>query len=432
MQSPAAIKAKSCVISDREAAASALLTPVSPVKKSVKHVSFKSKIASSADEEGEVGLPTIPPLSPVKKPARPAYRATISTPVNQGATQAKASYRVPESSPLSPTRLRKPSVRAYAFAAATPPVKTSIIGATADSMSSPYFYKDASLKKSKVYQKRLDSAAVLVQAVVRRFLVQNRMTNIFADYKERRANAKLYEQRRLERAAAVKITAVCRGHLGRMRAYLERLESRLQKSIKDHSRKLQQIEQWKVQQMEKIRRELHEEAMAGYTELEDKASAMKAQVQELRKENRALRKSNEALQRECKELRADNQVLVVRIKAYQIAADETRASNKVRMEENGKWKSITKLFQERLDKFNESLSTYNEHIEFEQKVNNLLQETATRIVERMDERLLEKQREDDEDLVLLQEVVLMANGFWQDEDKKSSSSSPAGQRLVAV
>jgi len=211
-------------------------------------------------------------------------------------------------------------------------------------------------------------------------------------------------ERRVASAAAVRIQALCRGHLGRLTKQIRVLEVQLENIESQKQRELEDIEAWKEQE----RSEIHDMCRMGMDSVEHlNAEAEKALnlIEELRGENKKLRKLNKKLRADLDELVEENRVLNIKTTALELGCVRLRDDIVTLDKANEQWRGVVKLFEERVEKFTTMEHEVNEAITFEKNTNVLLKRCMANVVQKLDNDI----GDDETEKPLLDEVLLLAS-----------------------
>lgn len=203
------------------------------------------------------------------------------------------------------------------------------------------------------HQQLLNAKATLIQSAFRTFQCRNVL------------NIKRTERRR--RDAAVKIEAVCRGHLGRMQTKVRKLEQQLLRIERQRESDLADIQQWKRRQLLEVRKEINAE-IEDFIALKAEARCSIRKLDEVYTENVKLRRTNEKLRADIAAIKEANRRCLVEHEEIQNC---TQIVTKKMIElnvEREQWQEVSERYEKRLREYESATQNIDDLNRVEQNV----------------------------------------------------------------
>jgi hypothetical protein len=256
----------------------------------------------------------------------------------------------------------------------------------------------ASFLNSKVFVKRLNTAAIKIQTQVRRVYQRQRYLNILISKIETEIQA-MYEKAAAMKlkAAATIIQKLGRGGMCRMHFRIKKLEFRLLQSDRLLKSQLEDIQKDKKRRMKAFKKEEKAKMKKLAKDRTDMVQNMNENVRLLRKENKILRSNNKKLQRSIDIFKQLNSRLEELTAGF---GDESVKLKKIIStceKDNKKWENLVDLYEGRIVKFKDLIQERSDRGICERQVAKKIRESIVNMV-----RVVEDEAEEEE---LVREVI---------------------------
>lgn len=332
----------------------------------------------------------VSPTTPVKKTKKTCgvlksgacWTPTSKKPVVVFAQENETQVYDPRLTPRDVSRRRRPTL----------PVVESPMASRR-----PSFWGDEQFTKSKIFQKRLDDAATLIQSVVRvriyrRRYMLARLQHLQEQY-EQLLSGKAIRIQTVARSflahkhcarlrAAVAIQSIFRGWRSRGRTRIAALEARLAAIEAQKQEQLAAIETKKQADHDHI----HAKFGAVLARIEKREQTI-AQANELigtlRAQNKMVRDKNDSLAKAIFLMKADNKALETRTAALFVEMKKCRQQIDQIRGENQQWVDVLKQFDARKEDYELAIGRLQEHIDFEECVKGRMKEATEAVVSLM-------------------------------------------------
>jgi hypothetical protein len=256
----------------------------------------------------------------------------------------------------------------------------------------------ASFLNSKVFVKRLNTAAIKIQTQVRRVYQRQRYLHILITKVQKEIQA-LHEKAAamILEVAATTIQALGRGGMCRLHFQLKKLEFRLLQSDRLLKTQLEDIQTDKERQMKAF----YDEEKAKMEKLAKDRTDMVQNINEnvklLRKENKILRSNNKKFRRSIDVFKQLNSRLEELTAGFGVESVKLKNIISTRKKENKEWSRLGSLYEERIVKFKDLIQERTDRRICERQVAKKIRESIVNIV-----RVIEDEAEEEE---LVKEVI---------------------------
>ena len=285
--------------------------------------------------------------------------------------------------------------------------RSSTGGSNASWSYSPLSGPKNELVNNKVFQKKYNTAATTIQRVLRGFFGRYQVVRILSAIQIQTMLRQRWQRIAIQKQeASVKIQRHVRGWRCRRRTIVFQLEHKLRMIEQQKEQDILDLNAWKVQEMERIRRlaqSTSKEVIQKSGKYKETLENAEKVIKHLRKENKKLRDKNDALQVAINLLLDENKILEKQALEYKIYT-ERMTDMVVINHENAALADLLAQFEERKVEFEQALDCRDERIMFENKVGRLYLNGIQSIVVAIGENC------DDEDLVFsIEEMCVQCN-----------------------
>jgi len=215
-------------------------------------------------------------------------------------------------------------------------------------------------------------SATTMQSAVRGFLARRQARLLLK--KRRRGDARLRRER-TRAAAATKIQAAVRRRLARYRVRVRELERRLESIEVSRRSELREIERWKAREMQQVQK-LIDIRIDEYCGKKAQARVSMDRIEELRRQNVALRDKNVALRNDCADLMEQNSALEVSTALFEKNTKLVRGKMNELLRENVQWQQVNDLYEDRVAEYENWIDERDYRTMLEKKLQKRYQRTV--------------------------------------------------------